>query len=66
MLANLVSASFLLAGFISAAVVELGANLEAVVSSGQPLLVQFYAPWCGHCQQMAHVGRSWRVKETAR
>jgi len=36
-----------------ASVIELGANLEAVVASKQPLLVQFYAPWCGHCQQMA-------------
>ena len=34
-------------------VVQFGQNLEATIKTGRPLLVQFYAPWCGHCQQLA-------------
>ena len=38
---------------ISADVVRLGSEMDKLVQSGRPMLVQFYAPWCGHCQQLA-------------
>ena len=38
---------------ISADVVRLGSDMDKLVQSGRPMLVQFYAPWCGHCQQLA-------------
>ena len=38
----------------AAAVVELNPdNFDSVIKSGGSWVVEFYAPWCGHCQKLA-------------
>lgn len=36
--------------------VAVGKNFkELVTDSGRDALIEFYAPWCGHCQKLAPV-----------
>jgi len=45
---------FALIGFISCAVLELTPDdFDKVVDGSKPAFVEFYAPWCGHCKNLA-------------
>ncbi len=53
MLAKILFAFACVLGLASSVEVLTDANFESSISNGDAWFVKFYAPWCGHCKQLA-------------
>lgn len=55
LLAGLATVSFASSAPDSAVIDLIPSNFDKIVLAGKPALVEFFAPWCGHCKTLAPI-----------